>query len=107
MGLFSFVRSTPGSGIWMSSRKFSSEPRKIQKALARTTGPVGWDIPPIGSMVTPKALQLIPAGILAMHICPPLKEAGIKAPALMGLPTIGTIHIWYSLFGGGAGRSPV
>lgn len=62
-------------------------------ALARTTGPVGRGIPPIGSMVTPKSLHVIPWGILAMHMRPLLNDAGMNAPALMGLPTIGTIHI--------------
>lgn len=59
----------------------------------KTCGPVGCGIPPTGSTVTAKDLQSIPWGILAMHIFPLLNEAGMKAPALMGLPTIGTIHI--------------
>jgi hypothetical protein len=57
----------------------------------RTIAPVGSGLPPAGSSVTANAFAAIPCGIFVIRwLASP--APGLKTPALMGLPSMGTSH---------------
>ena len=59
----------------------------------RIFGPVGWELPPVGSTVTAKALAVVPGGTLT-NISEPAPADGERMPALIGLPSAGTSQSW-------------
>ena len=67
--------------------------RLYETGPTKIIGPVGAGIPPAGSSVTAKAFAAVPGGTLAMieFISP---FTGLKTPALIGAPFIGTSHSW-------------
>src|SRR5580700_9299422 len=60
---------------------------------SRTVGPVGWGMPPAGSSETANSFAVSPAGtFIIMWLIWPL--LGLKTPALMGAPFMGTSQSW-------------